>query len=81
VPVPIFSNGRKKAVSYKADGKIYYYSPAVSRQECVRDESRSFLDRVFGGAAQPLIAQLVQESELSKEDIAELKRILKGKER
>lgn len=72
---------RKKAVAYKADGKIYYYTPAVSREQCVREESRSFLDRVFGGMPQPLIAQLVQETKLSKEEIAELKRILKGKEK
>lgn len=72
---------RKKAVNFKAEGKIYYYAPAVSREQCVREESRSFLDRVFGGAAQPLIAQLVQESKLSPQEIAELKRILKGKEK
>ena len=72
---------RKKALSYKAQGKVYYYSPAVSREQCVRGESQSFLERVFGGAAQPLLVQLAQETELSTEEIAELKRILRGKER
>src|ERR1700761_5319364 len=59
---------RKKAVAYKAEGKTFYYSPAVSREQCVRVESRSFLQRVFGGAVQPLLVQLVQESELSPEE-------------
>jgi BlaI family penicillinase repressor len=72
---------RKKAVRYKADGKIYYYTPAVSREQCVRGESRSFLQRVFGGAAQPLLVQLMQESRLTREEIAELKRILQQKEK
>jgi BlaI family penicillinase repressor len=72
---------RKKAVRYKADGKAYFYSPAVSREQCVRGESRSFLQRVFGGAAQPLLVQLMQESRLSAEEIAELKRILQQKEK
>src|SRR5277367_4140651 len=67
---------RKKALTYKAEGKVYYYQPAVNREQCVRGESRSFLERVFGGAAQPLLVQLVQESKLSSEEIAELKRIL-----
>lgn len=72
---------RKKALTYKAEGKVYYYSPAVSHEQCVRGESRSFLERVFGGATQPLLVQLVQESKLSPEEIAELKRILHEKEK
>ncbi|MCE0497481.1 MAG: BlaI/MecI/CopY family transcriptional regulator [Methylacidiphilales bacterium] len=72
---------RKKALSYRAEGKTYYYSPAVSREQCVRGESRSFLERVFGGAAHPLLVQLVQEAKLSPEEIAELKRILRNKEK
>lgn len=72
---------RKKALTYKAEGKVYYYEPAVSREQCVRGESRSFLERVFGGAAQPLLVQLVQETRLSTEEIAELKRILRQKEK
>jgi len=72
---------RKKALTYKAEGKVYYYAPAVSRDQCVRGESRSFLERVFGGAAQPLLVQLVQESRLSSDEIAELKKILRDKEK
>ena len=71
----------KKALTYKAEGKIYYYAPAITREQCVRGESRSFLERVFGGAAQPLLVQLVQETKLSDEQIAELKRILRDKEK
>jgi len=72
---------RKKALTYKAEGKVYYYAPAVSREQCVRGESRSFLERVFGGAAQPLLVQLVQEAKLSADEIAELKKILRDKEK
>jgi len=72
---------RKKALTYKAEGKVYFYAPAVSREQCVRGESRSFLERVFGGAAQPLLVQLVQESRLSPSEIAELRKILQAKEK
>lgn len=72
---------RKRALTYRAEGKVYYYSPAVSREQCVRGESRSFLERVFGGAAHPLLVQLAQETKLTREEIAELKRILKDKEK
>ena len=71
----------KKAVKYRADGKTYYYEPAVTREQCVRVESRSFLERVFGGSAKPLLIHMMQDADLSQEDIAELKRLLakKGK--
>jgi BlaI family penicillinase repressor len=72
---------RKRALTYQAKGKVYYYSPAVSREQCVRGESRSFLERVFGGMAQPLLLQLMQETKLSQKEITELKRILLDKER
>ncbi|MCE0523117.1 MAG: BlaI/MecI/CopY family transcriptional regulator [Methylacidiphilales bacterium] len=72
---------RKKALTFRADGKIYFYRPLVTREHCVRVESRSFLDRVFGGAAKPLLAQMVQEARLSREEIAELKRLLTEKEK
>jgi BlaI family penicillinase repressor len=71
----------KKALKYRAEGKVYYYEPAVSREQCVRVESRSFLERVFGGAAKPLLVQMVQDAELSPEDIAELKKLLARKEK
>ncbi len=71
----------KGAVSFRADGKVYYYEPSVSREQCVRVESRSFLERVFGGAAKPLLVQMVQDAELSAEDIAEIKRLLARKEK
>jgi BlaI family penicillinase repressor len=72
---------RKKALNYRAEGKTYYYSPTVSREQCVRGESRSFLERVFGGAAHPLLVRLVQEAKLSPQEIAELKRIRREKEK
>jgi BlaI family penicillinase repressor len=72
---------RKKALKYRAEGKVFYYEPAVSREQCVRGESRSFLNRVFGGTAHSLLVQLVQETKLSPAEIAELKRILHDKEK
>jgi len=72
---------RKKALTYKAEGKVYYYAPAVSREQCVRGESQSFLERVFGGTAHPLLLQLMQETKLSAREIAELKQVLLSKEK
>jgi len=71
----------KGAVSYRAAGKVYHYQPVVSREQCVRVESRTFLERVFGGAAKPLLVQMVQDADLSNDDINELKTLLARKEK
>src|SRR5262245_1125559 len=70
---------RKGVLSFKRDGKRYLYSPRASREACLRQASRSFLDRVFGGAAAPAILHLVEEAKLTPEEIERLKDILSGK--
>ena len=52
------------------------FLPAVKRETCVRAESQSFLDRVFGGAARPLLVHFAQNSKLTAEEIKELKKLL-----
>ena len=68
-------------MKFKTGGKRYLYAPAVTRDACVRTEGRSFLDRVFGGAAGPLIAHFVEDANLSKDEITELRRMLDRKGR
>jgi BlaI family transcriptional regulator, penicillinase repressor len=72
---------KKRALGFTEEGKRYLYRPLVSREECVRDESRSFLDRVFGGALGPMLNHFVRNEKLSAEEIAELKRLLARKEK
>jgi BlaI family penicillinase repressor len=70
---------RKRALKFKADGKRYLYSPAVSRERCVRSETRSFVDRLFGGSIAPLLAHFVEDEKLSKDEIEQLRRLLERK--
>lgn len=66
----------KGAVGTEPQGNRFLYTPAVQRTACVADETRSFLERMFGGALQPLVAHLVSQDSLTKQDIAELKALL-----
>jgi BlaI family transcriptional regulator, penicillinase repressor len=70
---------KKGALAYDQEGRIYRYYPLVGEIECARSESRSFLDRVYGGALQPMLAAFIEEERLSKNEIEELKRILENK--
>ena len=71
----------KGAVGFEAEGKRYRYSPKVTREECVRSKSRSFLARVFGGAVGPMLAHFVNETPLTSEEVKELRAILERRER
>ena len=71
----------KGALRQEADGKRYLYHPRITIDECVRRESESFLDRVLGRAPSVSILHLVKKANLSAEDIEELRKILRDKER
>lgn len=66
----------KGALAAEPQGNRFLYSPAVERSACVAKETRSFLDRMFGGALQPLVAHVAEHHALTKKDIAELKALL-----
>ena len=52
------------------------YLPAVKREACVRAEGESFMQRVFRGAAKPLLVHFAQNSKLTAAEVRELKKIL-----
>lgn len=52
------------------------FSPALSRESCVKAEGDSFMQRIFRGSAKPLLVHFAQESKFSAEEVDELKRLL-----
>ena len=71
----------KGAVKQEFQGKRYIYLPRVSVEECARMASESFVDRVLGWAPSETILHVVRKAKLSKDDIEELRRILREKEK
>src|SRR5579863_440304 len=69
----------KGALTYDVDGSRYIYRAAVSRERCVRQEGRSFLDKVFGGDVTALLAHFVSEAALEPDQIAQLRQLLNDK--
>jgi BlaI family penicillinase repressor len=66
----------KGALTYTVDGRIFLYRPLVTEQECIAAASTSFLERVFGGALQPMLAHFVERQDLSPDDVQQLEQIL-----
>jgi BlaI family penicillinase repressor len=69
----------KGVLSSELDGRAYRYYTKIPRERCVRAESESFLQRVFGGAAAPLLAHFCETADLTEAEIAELRQILSRK--
>lgn len=69
----------KGALKYEVDGPRYIYRPAVSRRQCVRQKSRSFLEKAFGGDVAELLMHFVTESPLDKGQIERLRKLLDQK--
>lgn len=72
---------RKKALGRTQRGKEYVYFPLAGEDEFVRAESRTFLDRIFGGALKPMLVHFLENEPLTPEDIRELKALLAKKEK
>jgi predicted transcriptional regulator len=66
----------KGAIAAEKDGRRYLYRPLVTRAAYVNAESRGLLDRLFDGRLAPLVAHFSEQSALSAEDVAELKRLV-----
>ena len=66
----------KQALATKPDGKRFLYTPSMARTEYLGTESRRLVDRLFGGRAAPLFAQLAESEALTADDIAEIEALL-----
>ncbi len=60
-----------------SDSRIYYYFPAIDEKSAFESESSSFLRRIIKGKAGIVLASLIEKSELTDSEIAELEDILK----
>ena len=52
------------------------FTPALNRDAVVHSVGRSFLDRVFKGAAQPLLVHFATQSNLTSDEVKQLKKLL-----
>jgi BlaI family penicillinase repressor len=69
---------KKRALSFKEDGRAYIYRPCISEEDAITHYSQSFLERVFDGALAPMLAHYVQSRRLSPADLKLLREVLDG---
>ena len=67
---------KKRAVGTESEGRRFLYRALVGRDACIRQETRSFLSRVFNGAAAPAIVHFIEQGRFTQEEIQQLKETL-----
>ena len=60
-------------ISVRRKGKINIYTPVIDENAYLEVESKSFLKRLHGNSFKSLVASLYGGSEISQDDLAELK--------
>lgn len=71
---------RKGAIRVVTVDDRQHYEPLLRREDSVRHESRTFLERVFSGASADMVIAMVEETRMTPEQIRKLRGILRKKE-
>lgn len=69
---------RKKGyLTRKKSEGLYQYSPSVAKSEFLRNLIRDFVNKALGGSVSPFVAYLADEAKMSRQEIAELRRVVR----
>lgn len=64
----------KGYVGHEATGKAFRYSARVDRRRAQRHALGSVLAKFFGGSAEDLVLRLIEDEQITPEQLAELRR-------
>ena len=64
---------RKGYVRHRQEGRAFLYSPCIAEQEAGRTEVRHVLQRFFGNSREQLLLSLLNDGEVSAEELRRLK--------
>jgi len=71
----------KGAVEYSVQDRTYIYSPVIGRHQYQLQESRSIVNKLFGGKVASLFAGFAGSGDLNREEVDEIKALIKQWER
>ena len=66
-------------VKQPADDRAFIYKPSQPKQQVLQGMVREFINRVFNGAAEPLLVHLIEDKHLSAADLAEITKMVRRK--
>ena len=69
----------KGTIAMDDSGPVRRYTPAIAKEDVAREETRLLLRRLFSGKASLLVSNLVEEGQLSEEDLTALMAMIRSK--
>ena len=72
---------QKGHLKKSADERAYVYSPTQPQREVLRTMVHDFVTRVFNGSAKPLLVHLLEDKNISAEELDEITKLLQDKRR
>jgi predicted transcriptional regulator len=67
---------KKGYLRHESRGKAYVFIPAVRKDQVLGSAVRSFIYKLFGGDAVPLVQYLAENKHITTEDVEQLKTLL-----
>jgi predicted transcriptional regulator len=67
---------QKGYIDHEEDGRAYVYRPLVARDEAAKSATRHLLDRFFGSSPGALAVTLLDDTQLTDDDVAKIQRLL-----
>ncbi len=67
---------KKNVLTYEKQSRVFVYSPLVDKNDYIKQESNSFLNRFYNGTINSMVLNFIENDILSDKEIDELKNIL-----
>jgi predicted transcriptional regulator len=67
---------KKEVISFEKQQRQYLYYPLIAREEYAKQETNSFVSRLFKGKIAPMVAGFANQNSLSKQDVQDLKALI-----
>jgi predicted transcriptional regulator len=72
---------QKGFLKKRQEDRAYIYSPVQPQKQVVGSLVRDFVNRVFNGAAEPLLLHLVEDQKLTEKDLDEIRKMIRSSSR
>jgi BlaI family penicillinase repressor len=66
----------KGAISHEMEGRTFVFFPLVEEDQFVQSATRDLIERVFGGSAGMLVAHLLKNENVSRNELDELRKLI-----
>jgi predicted transcriptional regulator len=68
---------QKKYLRRRLQGRAYVYEGTRPKKQMIREMVSEFINRVFNGSAEPLLAHLVEDRRVSEKELKQIAKIIR----